>query len=133
MNQFFLKKGSKELQAFSYIIELAFKKNTTIQFDSLKKNSTDFLRFYYVVDGKFEWVIDNEHYVLFPGDLAFILPNKVFGGERDFMDIGTVAWLHIELEQLEKFNKKKLGKWSSISDNESKTISKILLLNNVPV
>jgi AraC-like DNA-binding protein len=133
MNQYLLRKDSKELQAFPYIIELAFKKNTTIQFDSLKKNSIDFLRFYYVVDGKFEWIIDNECYVLYPGDVALILPNQVFGGEKDFMDIGTAAWLHIELEQPEKSNKKKLGKWSSLSENECKAINKILLLNNTPV
>src|SRR5215213_3068109 len=107
MNQYLLKKKSKELQVFPYVIDLAFRKTTTIQFDSLKKECENFLRFYYVVDGKFEWVIEKERYVLFPGDLAFVLPNQVFGGEKNFMDIGTVAWLHIEIEQLEKFAKKK--------------------------
>ena len=86
-----------------------------------------------MVDGKFEWVIEKERYVLFPGDLAFVLPNQVFGGEKNFMDIGTVAWLYIEIEQLEKFAKKKLGQWSSLSESESKTIKKIFLLNNTSV
>jgi AraC-like DNA-binding protein len=132
MNQHLLKK-LQELQVFPYIIDLAFRKTTTIQFNSLKKECKKFIRFYYVIDGKFEWIIEKEHYVLFPGDLAIVLPNQAFGGKKDFMDIGTVAWLYIELEQLEKSGKKRLGKWSFLSDNESKTIRQIFLLNNTPV
>src|SRR5215211_7843786 len=116
MNQYLLRKESKELQDFPHIIELAFKKNTTIQFNSLKKEAKKFLRLYYVIDGKFDWLINEEHYILFPGDLAIVLPNQVFGGEKDFMDIGSVAWLHIQSEQLEKKGKPILGKWSSLSE-----------------
>jgi AraC-like DNA-binding protein len=133
MNVFLLKKESKELQLFSHIIEFAFKKSATIQFDSLKKETSKYLRLYYVVDGKFEWVIDGQHHILYPGDLAVILPGKIFGGEKDFLDIGTVSWLHIRLEQLEQNGKMIIGKWSSISANESRTIGKILMLNNSPV
>ena len=133
MNVFLLKKESKELQLFSHIIEFAFKKSATIQFDSLKKETSKYMRLYYVVDGKFEWIIDGQHHILYPGDLAVILPGKIFGGEKDFLDIGTVSWLHIRLEQLEQNGKMIIGKWSSISANESRTIGKILMLNNSPV
>jgi len=133
MNQYLLKKKSKELQVFPYVIDLAFRKTSTIQFNSLKKESKEFFRFYYVIDGRFEWLINEQHYILYPGDLAVILPGQAFGGEKNFMDIGTVAWLHIEVDQSEKSAKKKLGKWSCLSDNESKTIRKIFLLNNTPV
>ena len=133
MNVFLLKKESKELQLFSHIIEFAFKKSATIQFDSLKKETSKYLRLYYVVDGKFEWIIDEQHHILYPGDLAVILPGKIFGGEKDLLDIGTVSWLHIRLEQLEQNGKMIIGKWSSISANESRTIGKILMLNNNPV
>jgi AraC-like DNA-binding protein len=133
MNVFLLKKESKELQLFSHIIEFAFKKSATIQFDSLKKETSKYLRLYYVVDGKFEWIIDGQHHILYPGDLAVILPGKIFGGEKDFLDIGTISWLHIRLEQLEQNGKMIIGKWSSISANESRTIGKILMLNNSPV
>ena len=133
MNVFLLKKESKELQLFSHIIEFAFKKSATIQFDSLKKETSKYLRLYYVIDGKFEWIIDGQHHILYPGDLAVILPGKIFGGEKDFLDIGTVSWLHIRLEQLEQNGKMIIGKWSSISANESRTIGKILMLNNSPV
>ena len=132
MNHFLLRKDSNELQLFPHIVELALKKSSTIQFNSLKKEKSKLLRFYYVLDGKFEWVIDDQPYILYPGDLAIILPGQLFGGEKDFMDIGAIAWMHIQLAHLEKTGKMAMGKWSNISDNESRTIGKILVLNNSP-
>ena len=57
MNQYSFKKECEELHAFSHIIEFASKKINTIQFDTLKKQSADYFRYYYVNDGRFYWVI----------------------------------------------------------------------------
>jgi AraC-like DNA-binding protein len=133
MNQFLLGKECKELQLFPHIIEFALRKNTTIQFHSLKKEATKFLCLYYVVDGKCEWMIDDRHYILYPGDLAIILPEQIFGGQKDFLDIGTVVWLHIHPAKLERTGKMIISKWSSLSESESRTIGKIFMLNNNPV
>lgn len=133
MNQFHLKKECKELHAFPHIIEFGLRKINTIQFDSLKKECSQFLRFYYVIDGRFDWTIDNQHHILYPGDLAIILPGKNFGGEKDLLDIGTVSWMHLEMQQLDKNGNIALGKWSRLTDSESRTIGRILLLNSSPV
>ena len=82
MNQYFLKKECKELHAFPHIIEFALKKINTIQFDSLKKETSDFLRFYYVIDGRFDWMIEDQHHILYPGDLAIIFPGQTFWGRK---------------------------------------------------
>jgi AraC-like DNA-binding protein len=133
MNQYFLKKECKELHAFPHIIEFALKKISTIQFNSLKKECSDFLRFYYVIDGRFDWTIDEQHHILYPGDLAIILPGQNFGGEKDLLDIGTVLWMHLGLKQLERNGKIAMGNWSRLTDNECRTIGRILLLNNCPI
>lgn len=133
MNQYFFKKECKELHAFPHIVEFALKKISTIQFDSLKKESSDFVRFYHVVDGRFDWMIEEQHHILYPGDLAIILPGQSFGGEKDFLDIGTVSWLHLQLQQLDSSGKFALGKWSRLADHECRTIGRILLVNNNPV
>jgi len=133
MNQYFLKKECKELHAFPHIIEFALRKIHTIQFDSLKKESSEFIRFYYIIDGRFDWIIDNQHHILYPGDLAIVLPHQNFGGEKDLFDIGTISWLHLELQQLEKNGRMAMGKWSGLADPECRTIGRILLLNNCPV
>ena len=133
MNQYFFKKESIELDAFPHIVELVSKKINVIQFDSLKKQVSGFLSFYYVVDGRFDWVIDEKHYVLYPGDLAVILPGQSFGGVKDLLDIGTVSWMHLVLEQFERNGKIDMGKWSRLSDHECRTIGRILFQNNCPV
>jgi AraC-like DNA-binding protein len=130
MNQYFLKNECKELHAFPHIVEFALKKINTIQFDSLKKETSRHLRFYYVIDGRFNWIIDHQHHVLYPGDLAMILPGQTFGGEKDLLDIGTVAWLHLVIPPPKQTNKIVLGKWSRLSDNECESIGKITLLNH---
>ncbi len=133
MNQHLLKKDCKDLYAFPHIIEFALKKINTIQFDSFKKMTSGFLSFYYVIDGRFNWIINDVHHILYPGDLAIILPGQSFGGEKDLLDIGTVSWIHLELQQLEKNGKIAMGKWSRLSDSECRTIGRILLLNSCPV
>lgn len=93
MQQYFLKKECRELHAFPHVIEFGLKKNNTIYLDSFKKETSQFLRFYYVFDGRFNWVIGDQHLILYPGDLAIILPGQSFGGEKDLLDRGTISWM----------------------------------------
>jgi len=133
MTQYFFKKECKELHAFPHIVEFALKKIDTVQFDSFKKGTSKFLRFYYVVDGRFDWMIEDQHHILYPGDVAIILPGQRFGGEKDLLDRGTVSWMHVALQRLERNGKIAMGKWSRLSDTECRTIGRILLLNECPV
>jgi AraC-like DNA-binding protein len=86
-----------------------------------------------VVDGRFDWMVDEQHHILYPGDLAIILPGQRFGGEKDLLDIGTVSWLHLGLPQLDRHGKMVMGRWSRLSEPECSTIGKILLLSSCPV
>jgi len=134
MNQFTLKQGSsRELELFPHIKEFALRKNNTIQLDSFTSILSETLRCYYIVDGKFEWVINGQHLVLYPGDMALVLPGHEFGGSKGYLDIGTLFWLHIEVEKIENTSGMMLGKWSKLSEMERLTIIKILLLNNMSV
>jgi len=131
MNQFILQQGSSpELQLFPHIVEIALRKNNSIQLNSLHETTTESIRIYYIIDGKFEWVIHDEHHILYPGDVALILPGQRFGGGKGFLDIGTLTWINIKIDKLEPSGKMLPGKWSSLSENESLAIGKILLLNN---
>ncbi|MBK5272103.1 MAG: helix-turn-helix transcriptional regulator, partial [Bacteroidia bacterium] len=91
---------------------------------------TESLCIYYIIDGKFEWVIQNQNHTLFPGDVALVLPGQSFGGGKGFLDIGTIAWIHINIEKLEPAGRLVPGKWSSLTENESLTMGKIFLLNS---
>jgi AraC-like DNA-binding protein len=135
MNQFLLQQGSaKELQLFAHINEFALKRNNSIRLNSFSTSSeSDCIRFYYIMEGKFEWTINDQHYILYPWDLAIILPGQTFGAEKGYLDIGTLSWLHIDADKSDPEIRMLLGKWSGISSGEIITIKKILWLNGNPV
>lgn len=133
-SQFIFRQGSsRELELFPHIKEFLLRKNNTIQLDSFVVSSSDTLRIYCVLDGKFEWSINQQHYVLYPGNIALVLPGQEIGGSKGYFDIGTIFLLHFHVEKLTAEGKMVLGKWSTLSENECLTIGKILLLNNLPV
>jgi AraC-like DNA-binding protein len=134
MNQFTLiRESSRELEPFPHIEEFALTKNNTIHLDSFVVTVSNTLRIYYVIDGKFEWLINERHYTLYPGDIAFVMPGQKIGGSKGFLDIGTLFRLYINADKSYPNFNKLFGKWSNISDSERATISKILFLNKVPV
>ncbi len=134
MNQFLLQKGcSGELHQFAHIIEFAIKKNNAIQLNSLNEDTTNSIRIYYILEGKFEWTINEQHHILYPGDLVLIQPGHKFGGQKGVLDIGTLCWICIEVERTGPQEKIMFGKWSSLPENEILAIGKILRLCNTPV
>jgi len=134
MNQFLLQESSRELEGFPHIIEVGIRKNTTIQLNSWGRSVTvDCIRIYYVLEGKFEWMIDEHHHLLYPGDLAIVLPNQSLQGEKDFLDIGTLFWIQIKVE-CDPTNKSFSFKpWSGLSESESLTICRIQQLSKTAV
>src|SRR6218665_2049442 len=130
MNPFILQQGqSNELQAFPHILEFALKKIKNTQLNSLNPSSAECLRIYFVLDGKFEWIIDGNKYNLYPGDLTIILPGQVFGSENHILNIGALMYLNLKVD-IAKQNRILLGEWSKLTENENAAISKILLFNS---
>jgi AraC-like DNA-binding protein len=131
MNQFLLQQGiARELHLFPHIIEFALKKNHSIQLDSFSETITETIRIYYIIEGKFEWLIHGRNHSLYPGDVAMILPGQKLAGTRNFLDIGTLSWINIKIEKIEANGKLDIGKWSGLSKTESLAIGKIFMLNN---
>jgi AraC-like DNA-binding protein len=134
MNQFFLQQGnSKELLPFTHILEFAIKRNNAIQLNSLNEASTVSIRIYFILEGKFEWIINDHHHILYPGDVVLIQPGHNFGGQKGVLDIGKLCWLYIEVNKSMPDERMMFGKWSSLPKNEILAIGKILRLCNTPV
>ena len=133
MHQFVFQQGiSGELQSFPHIIELGARKNQAIHLNSFPHSFSTCIRIYYINEGKFEWNINNESYILYPGDVALIMPNEKFGSERGVLEIGSITWIHVKIANHGN-NDLLTGKWSSLSETESQAISKVLLMNTMPV
>jgi AraC-like DNA-binding protein len=134
MKHFFLQQSlCKELDFFPHIIEFAFRKNNTIQLNSFTETSTDCARLYFIIEGKFEWIINQRHHVLYPGDLALVLPTQALCAANDYLDIGALYWLHINAAIASTEKEKTKIEWSGLSKHEQLTIRKVLMLNNAPV
>jgi AraC-like DNA-binding protein len=134
MSQFVLRhENSRELQKFEHIDEFALKKNSSISLNSFNEPCSDYLRFYYILDGKFDWVIHGEQYTLYPTDLAIILPGQELVAQRGYLDIGSLYWLHLRINAHNTSGKNSIGKWSSISSPDFISIKKILFCNNARV
>lgn len=134
MSQFLLRNDhSPELEHFVHIREFALKKNNSISLNSFPDACSVYLRFYYILEGKFDWVINDILYTLYPGDLAIILPGHQLTAEKGYLDIGSLYWLQIALPSPGKTNKYSLGEWSHISAQELISIRKILFLDSLPV
>jgi len=133
MNQFVLQHGkSAELRLFPHIQEVGIKKNGSIQLNTFPTTSSDCLRIYYIMEGKFEWLIDRQPYIFYPGDVALILPGIPFGSNSGVLDIGAFTWIHIGIQRQDDGHILP-GNHSGLSDSEGAAISKILLLNTLPV
>ena len=133
MSQFLLHENSPELRQFVHINEFAFKKNNSIRLNSFNNICSVCLRFFYILDGKFDWVINGENYTLYPTDLAIILPAQELYAEKGYLEIGSLYWLNLHINFQNPGSKSSIGKWSNITPQEFISIKKNLFLNSVPV
>ena len=90
MNQFVLQQGkSAELLLFPHILEVGIKKNGSIQLNAFPTTTAEGLRIYYIIEGRFEWRINHQACVYYPGDVALvflgIVPQEVFGEQLDVL------------------------------------------------
>lgn len=132
MNQFVLQHGkSQELQLFPHILELGMKKNGSIQPNTFPTTIKEGLRIYYITEGRFEWHINHQPHVFYPGDVALIMPGISFGCDDEVLKIGSFTWIELAVEKQDNGHIRP-GKWSGLSENEAAAIGKILLLNNLP-
>jgi len=133
MNQFVLQHGkSAELRLFPHILEVGIKKNGSIQLNTFLTTAAEGLRIYCIMEGRFEWCIDQQRYVLYPGDTALVLPNVPLGSDNSVLDIGAFAWIHIDMEKQDN-GQIHPGKWSGLSDSEGAAIWNLISLNSTPV
>jgi AraC-like DNA-binding protein len=121
-----------KLDLFTHILELGATKNTAIKLQSFPERVADGMCIYFINEGRFEWTINGQLYVLFPGDVALVLPQQTFGNEKGVLELGALHWVHLKFQRL-KNEEWVPGNWTGLSEQESTAIGKLLFLNNKPV
>lgn len=133
MLQFHYQKGMYDrLHLFPHVLEIGAKKNQFIQFNSFPEEICNELRIYFINDGRFEWVVNEKKYQLFPGDVVLALPGQTIGNEKSILEIGAISWLFLDLQKTKKGDLL-FGKWSNLSGPELLVVSKLLLLSQTAV
>jgi AraC-like DNA-binding protein len=129
MNQLFLQQHiSGELRPFPHIRELGARKNISIQLNSFPVSPCPALGVYVITEGKFQWMIGSREYLLYPGDVAIVLPGREFGSSRGLLEIGSYSWIQLSVQ----LNSKGLLlplRQTHLSKAEQQAISKILSLH----
>lgn len=133
MYQYYFAQGiALDMRPFPHMLELASKKSSSIQLNSFEEQSSDCLKIYYINDGKFDWHINGAQHLLFPGDIALVLPGQFFGNRKGYLEIGTISWMHLQIQPLES-SEWSPGTWSGLSKAECITIRRLLHINKTSV
>ena len=134
MNPICFQKGKfHDILSFQHINDFFKKKIQNVQPNSFLSNTNKGLSFFFVNEGKFEWILDEQVYLVFPGDVFIVLPNQIFGSPNDIWDVGVVSSISITLDKVVEDAEFTLGEWSGFSTSEQKLIGKLFLLNQKPV
>jgi AraC-like DNA-binding protein len=133
MLQFHYQQGCiGKLDLFSHILEIGARKNTAIKLQSFPERTADGMCIYFINEGRFEWKVDGKLHLLYPGDIALILPQQQFGNEKGILELGTIHWVHLKFQRLK--NEEWIpGNWTGMTEQESAAIGKLLCLNNKPI
>lgn len=125
MNQFLLQQStSRELERFPHMIEFALKRINTLQLDEFYQEAPDLVRVYYIIEGKFEWQVQDQNHTLYPGDVLLVLPKQKLTGQERILNVGTLCWLKIKVSN--QANKPTMSPWSGLTHPDIQTIWRIL-------
>ncbi len=134
MNSFYFQKGQfPDILSFQHISDFFKKKIHNVQPNSYPSKTNSGLSFFYVNEGKFEWILDGQIFLVFPGDLFVVLPNQIFGSPNNIWDVGVFSSITITLDKVFDETDFTFGDWSGIPISEQKLIGKLFFLNQKPV
>jgi AraC-like DNA-binding protein len=134
MNSIYFQKGQfPDILSFQHISDFFKKKIQNVQPNSYPSKTNCGLSFFYVNEGKFEWILDGQIFLVFPGDLFIVLPNQIFGSPNNIWDVGVFSSISITLDKVFDDTDFTFGDWSGLPITEQKLIGKLFFLNPKPV
>ncbi len=120
------------LPEFTHIKELIRLKNPIVKLHEWPVSVQGGIKILCVLEGKFEWIIENKLHFLYPNDVVVLCPGQSLGSPSATLEIGSLAWITLQPESFELHKELALGKWSAINDNDQKLLGR-LLVSHSPV
>ena len=117
------------LKEFSFINDFGFEEYKDIRQKPLSLHYNKGIEICYVTKGRYNWVVGDKSYLLFPGDGFITCPWEKHGSPREVLDLGEIYWIVIQPELFLESGKFKLGGWSKLKSTENRLIGKVLANN----
>ncbi len=118
------------LEEFDFINDFGFEEYKDIRQKPLGLHFNEGIEFCYVTKGRYEWIVGDKNYLLFPGNGFVTCPWQEHGSPRDVVDLGELYWIVIKPNIFTSEGKFSLGEWSRFTPEENKTIGEILSSNS---
>ncbi len=132
---FFYSKTDKDtnnyctLHDFVFINDFGFEEYKDIRQKPLLQHYNQGIEICYVTKGRYEWEVNKNRYLLFPGNGFITCPWEKHGSPHDVVDLGEIYWLVIKPQFFNKEGDFSLGKWSRFTEADSKKIGAVLSSN----
>lgn len=120
---------SNILDEFDFINDFGFEEYKDIRQKPLSLHFNEGIEICYVTKGRYEWVVGDKSYLLFPGDGFVTCPWQKHGSPREVVDLGEIYWIVLKPQRFLKNGKFKLGEWSRLKGKEGVSVGKILSEN----
>lgn len=132
----FLNQPTFSLTDFRHIKELIRLKNPTVRLGEWPVRVRGGLQIVCILEGKFEWLIDNQRHVLYPNDVVVLCPWHGYGSPTNTLEIGSLVWITLEPDAFDINRELYLGEWSSLVESDQKLMGRLftaqspMVLNN---
>jgi AraC-like DNA-binding protein len=103
------------ISRFPHIVEFGHVSFQDIMLRSLDMHHNNGIEICYIHKGRYNWLIEDKNYILYPGDCFITYPWQKHGSPDGFVDIGTISWIIIKPSDFQPGKKFRLGNWSRLS------------------
>lgn len=121
--------SSAQIEEFEFINDFGFEEYKDIRQKPLSLHYNEGIEICYVTKGRYEWVVGDKSYLLFPGDGFVTCPWQKHGSPREVVDLGEIYWIVIKPKIFNSKGDFELGKWSRFKTTENEMIGKVLSEN----
>ena len=118
------------LEEFEFINDFGFEEYKDIRQKPLSLHYNEGIEICYVTKGRYEWVVGNKSYLLFPGDGFVTCPWQKHGSPREVVDLGEIYWVVIKPKIFNEKGDFILGNWARFKSSENKMIGRVLSENS---
>ena len=117
------------LKEFDFINDFGFEEYKDIRQKPLRLHYNEGVEICYVTKGRYNWIVGDKNYLLFPGNGFVTCPWQKHGSPREVVDLGEIYWIVIKSDKFSENGQFKLGDWSRLKPQENRLICNVLSKN----